>query len=261
MRRRHRFTALVTGAAAGLGRAIATELVLRGGAVVCIDIDGARLTDALAELSDIGTAWPVKADLRDRDECRSAVDEALDLAGELHVVVNNAAVARHESPQAISIESVRDVFAVNFFAPVMISTIVLPAMIDNHRGSIINVASVAGHIPTPFEATYGASKAALWRWSHNLDMELRGSGVRVSTLSPGPMDTDIWDKDGSRDSYGGKLYPPQLVAKAAARLITHPKTQRTVPGHFALPSVVYSLATRPTRWALRQFSARHPHPN
>lgn len=260
MKPRDGFTALVTGAGAGLGRAIATELIRRGGAVVCLDIDGARLSEVVADLSDLGTAWSVKADLRDRGECRDAVDEAQNLAGELHVVVNNAAVTRHERPETITIASVRDVFAVNFFAPVLISTTVLPSMVERHRGSIINVASVAGHIPTPFEATYGASKAALWRWSHNVDMELRGTGVRVSTLSPGPMDTEIWDTDGSRDSYHGKLYPPEVVAKATARLVAHPRTQRTVPGHFALPSVVYSLATRPTRWALRQFAARHPHP-
>jgi short-subunit dehydrogenase len=178
----------------------------------------------------------------------------------IDILINNAGVGLHHPAHLVTVPKARELFAVNFFAPVLLTQHVLPAMLEKNAGSVVNVASVAGHIPPPFEAVYGASKAALWRWSHNLDMELRASGVRVCTLSPGPMETEIWDKDGSRNSYRGKLYPPQRIAHAAVRLIVHPKTQRTVPRKFALPAAFYSLAGRPTRWALRRFSMRQNNP-
>jgi short-subunit dehydrogenase len=251
-------SALVTGAAAGLGRAIAEEFVAREVSVVCVDCDGARLEETVSQLSHRGKAWAIKADLRHRDECRAAFADATRLAGDVEILVNNAGVSLHQPTGSITLAAAREVFDVNFFAPVLMTTLALPTMLAKRSGSIINVASVAGHIPTPFEATYGASKAALWRWSHNVDMELRGSGVRVSTLSPGPMETEIWDKDNSRESYSGKLYAPRLAALAAVRLVTNAKTQRTAPRQFALPGVAYAIAARPTRWALRRFSGRHP---
>src|SRR5205807_1878877 len=83
-------------------------------------------------------------------------------------------------------------------------------------GSIVNVTSVAGYVPNAGESAYGASKAALSRWSHGLGVDLDGTGVHVGVVSPGPIDTEIWSLD-EEQSYSGKLYPPKVVAGAVAK--------------------------------------------
>lgn len=248
--------ALVTGAAAGLGQAIAEELVRKGVAVVCADIDESRLAATVAQLEKRGTAAPLVADLRQHRECIGVADAATRLVGPLDILVNGAGVSTHESSLSMTVGTARELFAVNFFAPVHLANSTLSTMVSRKSGWIVNIGSVAGHIPTPFEAAYGASKAALWRWSHNLDMEIRNSGVRSCALSPGPMDTEIWEKDGSKNSYNGKLHPPEMVARAVCELISNPRAQITVPRRFALPGALYALAGRPTRWALRRFANR-----
>src|SRR5213078_1869494 len=104
-----------------------------------------------------------------------------------------------------------EIMAVNFFGPVALVAATLPAMLERGSGSIVNVTSVSGYVPNPGEPAYGASKAALSRWSHGLAIDLHGTGVHVGVLSTGPIETEIWTKDQTAD-YHGKLYPPEVVA-------------------------------------------------
>jgi short-subunit dehydrogenase len=126
-------------------------------------------------------------------------------------------------------------------------------MVARGRGSIVNVTSVSGYVPTPGEPAYGASKAALSRWSHGLAVELHGTGVHVGVLSPGPIDTEIWDHTGNE--YSGKLYPATVVADAVVRMIEKGVVHQTVPRRFGLVSAVYPLVGRPFRWGLRRYAA------
>lgn len=139
---------------------------------------------------------------------------------------------------------------VNFFGSVCVAMAALPGMLERRRGSIINVTSVAGYIPNPHESAYGASKAALSLWSHGLSVDLSGSGVHVGVLSPGPIDTEIWEKDAEDAVYDGKLYPPSIVADAIAKMIDHEAVHVTVPRRYGLVGALYPLLGGPMRKGL-----------
>jgi short-subunit dehydrogenase len=145
--------------------------------------------------------------------------------------------------------------AVNFFAPVWLTMAALPGMIERGSGSVVNVTSVAGYVPNPGESAYGASKAALSRWSHGLAVDLHGTGVQVGVLSPGPIDTEIWSLD-EELTYNGRLYPPQVVADGVAHMIERGVTHMTVPRRYGAVGVLYPLLGRPMRWGLRKYEER-----
>jgi short-subunit dehydrogenase len=245
--------AIVTGASSGIGAAVAFELASRGATVVAV----ARRKDKLDEVvercraaNDASTA--IAADVSSRDDCERVVRETEDRFGRVDILVNNAGISIHKSAARTSVDEVDAVMAVNFFGPVALATAALPGMLDRKHGSIVNVTSVAGYLPNPGEAAYGASKAALSRWSHGLSIDLHGTGVHVGVVSPGPIDTEIWSLD-EELSYKGKLYPPETVAKGVARLIERELTHITVPRRYGAPGAMYPLAGRPMRWGLRKY--------
>src|SRR5438876_697798 len=114
---------------------------------------------------------------------------------------------------------------------------------------------VAGYVPNPGESAYGASKAALSRWSHGLAVDLHDTGVHVGVLSPGPIDTEIWSLD-EELTYNGRLYPPQVVADGVAHMIERGVTHMTVPRRYGAVGVLYPLLGRPMRWGLRKYEER-----
>jgi short-subunit dehydrogenase len=86
-------------------------------------------------------------------------------------------------------------------------------------------------------------------------VELAGTGVHVGVLSPGPIDTEIWDNTGT--AYGGKLYSPLVVARACARMIEREQVHVTVPRRFGMVGAMYPLVGRPMRWGLRRYAQGH----
>jgi hypothetical protein len=135
----------------------------------------------------------------------------------------------------------------------------LPNLLKRGAGSIVNVTSVAGYLPNALEAAYGASKAALSRWSHGLSVDLFETGVHVGVLSPGPIQTEIWsDPD---EDYHGKMYPPEIVADGVVRMVERRLVHLTVPRQFGAIGVMYPLAGRPMRWGIRRYATPKPAPN
>jgi short-subunit dehydrogenase len=245
--------AIITGASSGIGAAVATDLAGRGARVVAV----ARRQDRLDEVVErcrvtSPESTSIAADVSSRDECGRIVRETEARFGRVDIVVNNAGISLHKSAARTSVDEVDAIMAVNFFGPVAITTAALPGMLERHEGSVVNVTSVAGYLPNPGEAAYGASKAALSRWSHGLSIDLHGTGVHVGVLSPGPIDTEIWSLD-EELSYRGKLFPPEVVAKGVAKVIERELTHLTVPRRYGAPGAMYPLAGRPMRWGLRRY--------
>jgi short-subunit dehydrogenase len=106
---------------------------------------------------------------------------------------------------------------------------------------VIATTSVAGYIPNPKEAAYGASKSALHLWTQGLGVDLAGTGVHAGVLSPGPIETEIWDADETQSSYDGPKHPPQVVADALARMISGRLHFMTVPRRYGTVGVMYAL--------------------
>jgi short-subunit dehydrogenase len=243
--------AIVTGASSGIGAATAEELARRGATVVAV----ARRQDKLSQVVERcrrhtpdSRAHP--ADIADRAACESLVQRAAEEFGRVDIVVNNAGISLRRHAAESSVEEIERVMAVNFYGAVYVTMAALPGMLERRHGSIINVTSVAGYIPNPHESAYGASKAALSLWSHGLAVDLDGRGVHVGVLSPGPIDTEIWEKDEEEAAYDGPLYPPSVVAIGIARLIASEKVHMTIPRHYGLVGAFYPLLGGPMRRGL-----------
>jgi len=190
--------ALVTGASAGIGAAIARELAERDHNLVLVARRKDKLDELAAELTD---AFGVRAEAVGCDLAKAASRQrlpariqALDL--EVSVLVNNAGFATngpfHANDSARELEQVR----VLVEAPVALTSAFLPDMVRRGSGAILNVASTAGMQPLPYSAGYSAAKAYVLTFSEALHQELHGSGVTVTALAPGPVSTDFWDISG-----------------------------------------------------------------
>lgn len=178
-------TALVTGASSGIGRAAARALAERGLAVYAV----ARRADRLAELAEASGITPHPLDLTDT---RAIYDELGGL--EVDVLVNNAGIARgFEGLCKASPEDIDSTLGTNVTAVYHLLRALLPGMIGRRRGHVVNIGSVAGLYPIA-TALYGGSKGAIHMLGPNLRLELRGSGVRVTEICPGRVESEIFDR-------------------------------------------------------------------
>ena len=187
MRRFQGKRVVVTGASAGIGKSAARKFVAEGARVVL----AARSVDALESLaSDLGGAAEiVRCDVGDLDSCRNLIEEGSHKLGGIDILVNNAGYNSRGPLQELSVEDMLEIVHVNLRGPMLLTRLALPHMLERGSGSIVNVASIAGRIPLKDEASYSAAKFALRVFSFALAEELAHTGVRVSVVSPGPVDT------------------------------------------------------------------------
>jgi len=184
-------TALVTGASSGLGEEFARELARRHANLVLT----ARSREKLERLAgDLSRVNGVKVDVIVQDLAEP--DGALALAKELKTrgiaidhLINNAGFGTAGRFETMDVEREARMVRVNCESVVVLSRALLRGMIDRKRGGILNVASTAGHQPTPFMSTYGASKAFVLSFTLALAEELRGTGIHALALCPGPVPT------------------------------------------------------------------------
>ena len=185
-------TALVTGASRGIGAAVARRLAASGARVALL----ARSKDALRALANElgGGAVGLACDVRDTVTLARALDQLPDLLdGAPSIVVNNAGAFFIAPARDTSVEAFAETIAVNLTAPFAVVRGLLPAMIGAGGGHVVTIGSVADRATFPGNAAYAASKYGLRALHEVLRMELRASGVRVSLVSPGPVNTDLWN--------------------------------------------------------------------
>lgn len=179
-------TAIVTGASSGIGRATAFELAEKGANVVL----AARSRDKLEAIADqIGGSshqtLVVTTDVTDRLAVEALVRRTIEEYDAVDILVNNAGIGLYAPIAGGSLENMRRIFDVNFFGAVHCMQAVVPYMVSQRRGHIVNVSSVAGKISPPYLGAYAATKHALVAASDALRAELAGAGVHVSTIYPG----------------------------------------------------------------------------
>lgn len=184
--------AVVTGAASGIGKAIAVFLAGHGAKVVLVDRDvaGARsLADQIR--SQGGNAEPVCADVSSADDVRAFMDAALTFHGRIDYLFNNAGISVNGEFQDISADDWNRVFGVNLWGVVHACRAVFPVMMKQGSGHIVNTASLAGLIPGGLTTPYSASKHAVVGFTLTLRGEAKQYGIRVSALCPGYIRTNI----------------------------------------------------------------------
>jgi 3-oxoacyl-[acyl-carrier protein] reductase len=177
--------ALVTGAGAGIGAAVARRLASEGAAVAVADRDGDAAEAVARQISDGGgRSAGVAADVSRRDEVRAAVEAAAALGDGLHIVVNNAGITRPAMFPKLDEERFRAVLDVHLIGTYAVSQEALPHLPDDGRGRIINSTSAAGLTGTIGQANYGAAKAAIVGLTKSLAKELARRSITVNAVAP-----------------------------------------------------------------------------
>lgn len=181
--------AVITGASSGIGEAIARELATHGYRVTLV----ARRADLLQKLADsLGDcARIVVHDLSDHLRATEWIADAEAAFGPIDVLVNNAGIQLLGGLSSADPEAGERLMRINVFTPLRLTRALLPAMIARGSGTIVDIASLSAIAPTPYMPWYSASKAALAAASETLHGELRGTGVHVVTVYPGPVDTPM----------------------------------------------------------------------
>jgi NAD(P)-dependent dehydrogenase (short-subunit alcohol dehydrogenase family) len=214
-------SALVTGASKGIGLAVTRALLDEGVTVVA----GARSVDGdLTKLAADAPVHPVQADLSTPDGPSYLVDQTLSRLGGLDILVNNVGAVR---PRPGGFASVTDddwltTLTINFLSAVRTTRAALPHLLDR-TGTIVTVCSVNAILPDPLVIDYSAAKAATLNFFKALSKEVGPRGIRVNTISPGPVATDLWLGEGGvaetvAGAGGGE--PGTVVERAAASSVT-----------------------------------------
>lgn len=191
--------AVVTGAAAGIGYAIAARLIASGANVCLWDVahDGAK--DAAAALAKAGgedqVAFAALCDIADGEAVSRALDHTRQRFDVIDILVNNAGITGPNAPVwEYPIEDWRTVIDVDLTGPFLVSRAVVPVMLENGYGRIVNIASVAGKDGNPNAAAYSAAKAGLIALTKSLGKELAQSGILVNCVTPAAVKTALFEQ-------------------------------------------------------------------
>jgi|SRR5688572_19163075 len=181
--------AIVTGAARGIGLAVAKRLVELKHRVALLDIDAVALDAAMHEFPDKSTLLRLECDVASARHVETAVAKVVAQWGRIDVLVNNAGMAVFKPILETTLEEWERVLAVNLTGPFMLVQACAPVMLKTGGGAIVNVASISGLRASTLRVAYGTSKAALMHLTKQQAAELGTRGIRVNAVAPGPVDT------------------------------------------------------------------------
>jgi len=177
--------AIVTGASSGIGLAFARLYVARGGRVVLVARTATKLDDAVRLLGSSAVAFPL--DVQDVVALEALPGRVVDRLGRLDVVVNSAGLNHRGHLDKFTPQQLVSIITTNLTAPIVLTRAAIPYLTKG--GSIIQVASIAGMVPVPGEATYSASKAGLRAFARAASFDLESRDIHIGCVSPGPVDT------------------------------------------------------------------------
>lgn len=185
-------TAIVTGAASGIGRATAIRLASEGAAVACLDVVAEGLDETVDALRVLGaTAVAQRCDVTDESEVRQAVAVAIEQLGRPDVLCNVAGIGTFAHTVDMPLDQWNRILGVNLTGTFLMIRQVLPHMLAPNQGSIVNIASTAGLVGSAYSAAYCASKGGVVMMTKALAIEYAGRGVRVNAVAPGGVETPL----------------------------------------------------------------------
>ena len=184
--------ALVTGGSRGLGKAVAIELAKSGVNVAITGRNEESLKNTVSELENYGIKATYAAfDVSNKDEVYNAINAIIESFGNFDILINNAGIAAFGGFLEMEDEKWEEIVKTNLFGPYYVTKAVVPGMIEKNGGDIINVSSTAGLKGNAVTSAYSASKAGLIGLSESLMFELRKKNIRVATLTPSTIASDM----------------------------------------------------------------------
>jgi short-subunit dehydrogenase len=253
--------AVVTGASMGIGEAVAKLLAEAGATVVLSSRDSGRVEAARARIGLPQQTLALACDVRNREEIDRLLALTLHNFGRVDLWVNNAGHGLRDTVAAMDMAACHEMFETNLFGALNGMQAAMAAMARQGFGTIVNIASVAGHIPLALGGAYSGTKFALIALGKAARMELRGTGIEVMTVSPGYVDTNF-----SRNLVIGRsnlgLATPihgtsaGRVARALLRGYLKHKREVVVPGYYRLFIFLYHLCPGFVEWAMARMAKK-----
>lgn len=232
-------TVLITGASGGIGAAVARELRLRGARLLLHGSGSQALTRLGAELD----APVLPVDLAAPDGAQLLAEKALGSNGGVDVLVHSAGLGHYGRFDDMTPERVDELLDVNLRAPLQLTRALVPGMRAARRGHIVFLGSIAGLVGVAHEAAYAATKAGLIGLAESLRPELAGSGIGVTVVCPGAVDTGFFARRGrAYDRRVPRLQPPARVARDVIDAIEGSGGRHVVPPWLALAPAVRGAA-------------------
>ncbi len=239
---------VITGASSGIGKACAQSILARQGSVALVDINQERLSDTVAELGEsVGTSEQILTlikNVRDEADMQSMAAQTLERFGRIDHLIASAGILRLGSIKTVADTPLSEweaVIQTNLTGVFLSNQAVLPAMMDQKQGEIINISSVSGLQGRAFDAAYCASKFGIIGFSESLAAEVAAFGIRVQTVLPDSVDTPFWEQNDSKSIKAPVTIPAERVAELIVHLITLPRDA------FILNPVIGPFKTRKKR--------------
>lgn len=243
-------TVFITGASGGIGAEIARQCAEQGANLALFARSLEKLQKLKKELEERfpGKIMVYRLDVSDTEQIKEVFTKALEDFSGIDVLVNNAGYGVFRYAHDVTLEDIKGMFSVNVVGLIYCTRVVLPVLRKQKSGHIINIASQAGKIATPKSSVYSASKHAVIGYSNSLRMELDDYNVNVTTVNPGPIETNFFAIADEKGTYvkNVKKYmlKPQYVAKKVVNAMLTSKREINLPRWMNLGSYMYTLFPR-----------------
>jgi short-subunit dehydrogenase len=253
---------VVTGASMGIGEAIAQSFADQGARVVLLSREATRAEAARGRIGHTDRTLALSCDVRNREEIDRVVGLTLHHFQRIDVWVNNAGRGIMDAAADVDMNACREAFDSNFFGTVACMQAAIAVMKQQGSGTVINISSVAGHIPLPFHAVYSATKFAMNAFGKAARVELKDSGIHVMTVCPGYVGTDF-GAHAFKGRQAKTVRPasvrgisPQRVARAVLRGYLKQKREVVVPWTMHPAIKIYQLFPAWVERAMAKMSRR-----
>jgi short-subunit dehydrogenase len=223
-------TVLLTGGSRGIGPIVAESLAKHGANIALAARSESALHNVAQHLNKFGTRiLVIPVDLRQPSEHKKLIAEVVREFGKIDILINNAGLETEGAFAELSWPSILENIDVNLIAPMALTHLVLPEMLERKSGHIINISSIAAKSGAPYAATYSGTKAGLAEWTRALRLELAGTGIHFSTIFPGYIrEVGMFAKFGVKSPWIVGSCLPSQVAKAVIHVIQKKSVEKIV---------------------------------